>query len=245
MQSQKQKTILITCGIKGDTTPLESDFFWEVLEIIPQHFLWQPLDDEEFAICFTSKHAVQLFLKQLKNPQSLRHCAFVGAVGASTAATIRKDFPVGCHKLIKNIVTPTNELGLAALLKRFNQMIKNRTTLYIFTAKNGKTAQIITQNQNILRFIPICVSTYLTKPLETDFAVFKLNAIFSQYSLQEHDFVFQAKSGQVLKTTIEILQSFFKVAEPQNLPSAIKFKPWERSAKNILKELKLIDREIS
>lgn len=252
MISMKQKTkkrIWIECGINGETAKQESYLFWPINDILPLPTVWQPLMHEEFCISFTSKQAVKVFLNLYNNvlqqEHFLKHCRYIGAVGYSTASFIQNHFPNNLKNLKDKIIYPTNDLGLQSLLMQFNHLIGNETKLFIFTALNGKTQEIIFANKNNIQFIPVSVPLYETKELEYQMCVNFFKNIYTQNANKEAEFVFFVKSGQVLVNLIKILNCFFNVTDSRNLPTSILFAVWEKSAKKVLNELKLIDRDIS
>ncbi len=249
MNDKTKKQIWIECGLKGETARKETYLFWPIMEVLPLPVVWQPLTQKEFSISFTSKQAVKIFLNYYNNTLHaeyfLKCCQYVGAVGDSTAAFIQKHFPNNLKNLTENIVYPTHELGLQSLLMQFNHLIGNQTQLFIFTALQGKTQKIISDNINNLQFNPVSIPLYETKELDCQNCMNFFKNIYMHNANKEAEFVFFVRSGQVLINLVKILNCYFAITDASNLPSSILFAPWERSAKKVLKELKLIDRDIS
>ncbi|WGL60175.1 hypothetical protein QEJ31_00970 [Pigmentibacter sp. JX0631] len=248
MQKIREK-IYIEAGIFGDKSTKKDAFFFPVLDLIPLEFNFGFKCLESFGICFTSKHAVDFFLLKFKSNIEITNffskCFCIGTVGEQTANYVKEVFPSTLCKLTDNIIYPKNELGLKSLIQDLNKIIIENRNIYIFTGLSGKTTQIIFENEKYVNLKLYSVPVYDTKEIDYNLCVKFLNDIIGEKKISECDLIFSAKSGQVINTTIKILMSYFGIAIVDNLPASIFFIPWEKSAKKVLNELKLIDRDIS
>jgi len=248
MQEIREK-IHIESGVFGDKSSTKDSFFFPVLDLIPLSFNLDDKNFKSFGICFTSKHAVDFFLHKFKNntelTKFLSNCFCIGTVGEKTANYVKEVFPSELFKLTENIIYPKNELGLKSLIYNLDKIIIKNSNIYIFTGLSGKTAQIILESERYISFKSYCVPVYDTKEIDYNLCIKLLNDIIGGKKISECDLVFYAKSGQVINTTVKILMSYFGIASVDNLPASVFFIPWEKSAKKVLNELKLIDRDIS
>ncbi|MGY3804858.1 uroporphyrinogen-III synthase [Pigmentibacter ruber] len=248
MQSIRKK-IQIECGILGDKPTRKDSFFFPVLKLKPLEFNFSFKDTESFGICFTSKNAVDFFLQKFQSNidlnKFLSNCFCIGAVGEKTAEYVKAIFPSALLKLTKNIIYPKDELGLKNLLYELNKITLKNRNIYIFTGLSGKTSQIISENEKYLKLNLYSVPVYDTTEIDNNLCIKLLNEIIGEKKVSDADLIFYAKSGQVINSTIKILMSYFEISLVDNLPASIFFIPWEKSAKNVLNELKLIDRDIS
>ena len=248
MRKLNNQTVYVECGIEGDKPNPSSHLFFPVFKVLQVPFVWKPPISNKFSICFTSKHAVSVFKLNVLNEvlqNQWQNCYYVGAVGKNTANAIRSELPDFLLKNSSEILYPKNENGLLPLLKQYNEILNVNHSLFIFTSIIGISKKIVFEYKDHLNYSPDIISIYTLENLDDNLSKNFLNSIFSKVQTQNTNFVFKARSGQILNSIIKLLMAFFNVTSPVNLPSFIFFSAWEKSAQKVLLELNLIDRDIS
>ncbi len=248
MRIRNHQTVYVECGIEGDPPKHSSHLFFPIFKVLHVPIVWKPPISNKFSICFTSKHAVSSFKLNLLNEvpkNQWQNCYHIGAVGKNTANAIQNELPDFLLKNSSEILYPKTENGLLPLLKQYNEILNVNHSLYIFTSIIGISKKIVIEYKDHLNYSPDILSIYTLKNLDDNLSKSFLNSLFSNLQSQDTEFVFVARSGQILNSIIKLLMAFFNVTSPVNLPSFIFFSAWEKSAQKVLLELNLIDRDIS
>jgi len=248
MRIRNHQTVYVECGIEGDPPKHSSHLFFPIFKVLHVPIVWKPPISNKFSICFTSKHAVSSFKLNLLNEvpkNQWQNCYHIGAVGKNTANAIQNELPDFLLKNSSEILYPKTENGLLPLLKQYNEILNVNHSLYIFTSIIGIYKKIVIEYKDHLNYSPDILSIYTLKNLDDNLSKSFLNSLFSNLQSQNTEFVFVARSGQILNSIIKLLMAFFNVTSPVNLPSFIFFSAWEKSAQKVLLELNLIDRDIS
>ncbi|MBX9840095.1 MAG: hypothetical protein K2X69_17485 [Silvanigrellaceae bacterium] len=248
MRIRNHQTVYVECGIEGDPPKHSSHLFFPIFKVLHVPIVWKPPISNKFSICFTSKHAVSSFKLNLLNEvpkNQWQNCYHIGAVGKNTANAIQNELPDFLLKNSSEILYPKTENGLLPLLKQYNEILNVNHSLYIFTSIIGISKKIVIEYKDHLNYSPDILSIYTLKNLDDNLSKSFLNSLFSNLQSQNTEFVFVARSGQILNSIIKLLKAFFNVTSPVNLPSFIFFSAWEKSAQKVLLELNLIDRDIS
>ena len=249
MDKIKSSAVYVECGIVGEQPKNPSYLFLPVLKASSIPIVWEPPILGDYSISFTSKHSVRNFKSGIIsswNEKKFWHlCQNVSAVGKSTAEVIKNELPDFLFQNNKTIIYPKNGSGLLALLFELKKTLNPKSTLYIFTSLIGKTEKIVSESEADIHFNHKVVPVYTLINVDENLIQSFLKTLFLKAQSENTQFVFLARSGQILNSIIMLLMNFFNVTNPVNLPSFILFSPWEKSAQNVLLELKLIDRVIS
>lgn len=250
MSVSKISTVQIDCGIKGEVSKDASRIFFPVFKVEFLHVNWKPADlQNEFSICFTSKHAVKAFKLNILPlySQSIcwRFCHSVCAVGESTALFAEQQLPSYLYEK-HNIIYPKKANGLFALLSQMKNSKHKVPYIVIFTSQIGKAIKIVNeisfQNNIIYDVIPLYTLKDTNEKQTNDF----LRGLFQEWThKKEIRFIFYCRSRQIINCTVKLLMNYFNVTTPGNLPENIFFSPWENSAHQALLELNLFDRLVS
>lgn len=233
--------IHIECGIQGSEPTLKNSsfLFLPLFKAISIDCVWNPKQNQNFSLIFTSKSAIKIFssnfLTHFNQHQSTNetYLKSISTVGQATAELAKSIFPNS------PVFYPKKGVGLKNLLleEAGEDLFPTSSIVFIFTALDGKTHRIIEafENEKNLKFkiIPI----YKLEPLPCHF-----DTIFSKENLK---CIFYCRSGQMLEQIVKNLVSYFSVTAPDQLPSFIYFHVWENSATSKMIELNLIDRKIS
>ena len=249
MQATNISTVHVECGIEGDFPKNSTHLFCPVFKIQVLPITWKPPFQEEFSICFTSKHAVNAFklnILPLYSEKSFWYsCHSVCAVGKSTAAIIEKELPSFLYVNSDKVIYPNSGNGLLPLLSQLQKNFKEDSHIIIFTSQIGKTDQIVTEMKLQCNFKFEIVPLYTLQDLDENQSDKYFATLFQKLNVIDTRFVFYCRSGKILNCVIKLLMKFFNVTIPVNLPPFIFFSTWEKSAHHALLELNLIDRDIS
>jgi hypothetical protein len=249
MNATNISTIHVECGVEGDSPKNTSHLFCPVFKVQFLPIVWKPPPQKEFSICFTSKQAVNAFklnVLPLYQEKSFWHsCYSVSAVGQSTAAFIEKDLPSFLYVNSNKVIYPKEGNGLLPLLLHLKKILKEDSHIVLFTSQIGKTVQVVTEINSQSNFMCEVVPVYTLQNIDEKWSDQFFGSLFQKLNSIDIRFVFYCRSGQILNCVIKLLMKFFNVTIPVNLPPFIFFSTWEKSARHVLLELNLIDRDIS
>ncbi|APJ04031.1 uroporphyrinogen-III synthase [Silvanigrella aquatica] len=246
MNGKKIKKIFVECGLEGDSPKKSTNIFFPVAKAEFISSSWNIPQNKEFTACFTSKQAVNSFLYQKFDTQiDNLMCHRICAVGQSTAAYIKKVLPLFVQKAVKEVIYPKNEKGLFALLSELENNLKHNSHVVIFTSEIGKSKQILSEFLSHNLFTYEIVPLYTLVDLEIKRVNEYLTVLFQNENLLDSQFVFYCRSGYIVNLVVKSLITFFNVTTPHNLPPFLFFSTWEKSAREALLKLNLIDRDIS
>jgi uroporphyrinogen-III synthase len=222
------KSIFIECGIDFGHS-IQNKFFWPILKAKALDYQIKSDKKTKYSLIFTSKTSVEFFLRNNSHILKQDNLEHICSVGEKTALLLS----INMKNEHAQIRFPSKE-GLLNLLNEFD--FSKESHVYVLTAENGKTDEILSKIKHQKNYILEKISIY---KIEINHSPFLKN-LFS--TGDKNNYVFQCKSGQTLKAILNELVDYFGCGLAKNLPKNIFFSVEKLSTLKVAHTYEVIDK---